>query len=847
MAKLFDRVKQAVSGGPYTGNVSVTLGSAVTGFRTFSDAGVSNSDVVSYVIEEAGAWEVGTATYSTTGPSLTSRTVSSSSNSNTHIDLTSAAIVYSAAARADIVNLREANDFTVAPTVGSVPLALRDLSNVQFTTSLTGGNARDLQDILEETVNVKDFGATGDGVTDDTTAIQEALDAVAAARRGIVYFPPGRYLYSATLDLTGASGDLVEGAAIVGRGATLVHHVTTTMTDALSLVYCNNLTIDGLIFEGPGTESYGLNVGSAAIHVQSSCQDVTIQNCSVYDHWTGWSIDHSGAGKAKIVNCHVRGYGRAAILQTNSAGTGVIVGNMILAPGVTAPANGAIQVAGDGTVVVGNYIEGASGSSYGIVCASTSAYVTIAGNTLIAPDGSTSSGIYCDSPDPCTITGNFLLGWRKGIRVRGSGKVVSGNLVDGHATATGEGICLGIGANYVTSGTVSGNTVRRYSTGITGESLAVEKVTVCGNELSDSVSTEINTTSWNSNSKVLDHLNITPAKAMYHDSHFYTGGIGFVASTALAVSTISASYTGVLVKGVASQSGSLQEWQDNSANVLSRVNRAGYLTTLRTSAPTDAHLSNNELAFWYDEANARLAARAKNSSGTAINALGSVVRYDTGTSGTNVPLLDGTNTWSNVQTFSSGINVGDANTTLTAAAGVLSIEGKVAKTAGKETIWVPASAMIARTTNGAAAGTAETSTNKVMQKTLDFDQTTAEYAQFTVTFPKSWNEGTVTFVPYWTAASGSGTVTWTLAGVALSNDDAIEAAFGTAQSSTDTLIATGDMHVGPESSAITIAGSPAANDVVVFQIARDISDTLSADARLLGVKVLFTTDAANDD
>jgi hypothetical protein len=166
---------------------------------------------------------------------------------------------------------------------------------------------------------------------------------------------------------------------------------------------------------------------------------------------------------------------------------------------------------------------------------------------------------------------------------------------------------------------------------------------------------------------------------------------------------------------------------------------------------------------------------------------------------------------------------------------------------GKETIWVPASAMVARTTNGAASGTAETSTNKVMQKTLDFDQTTAEYAQFTVTFPKSWNEGTVTFVPYWTAASGSGTVTWTLAGVALSNDDAIEAAFGTAQSSTDTLIATGDMHVGPESSAITIAGTPAADDIIVFQVARDISDTLSADARLLGVKVLFTTDAANDD
>ena len=58
-----------------------------------------------------------------------------------------------------------------------------------------------------------------------------------------------------------------------------------------------------------------------------------------------------------------------------------------------------------------------------------------------------------------------------------------------------------------------------------------------------------------------------------------------------------------------------------------------------------------------------------------------------------------------------------------------------------------------------------------------------------------------------------------------------------------------DLDVSGESSAVTIAGSPAAGDEVFFQIfrdANDASDDLSADARLLGVKLFFTTGAAND-
>ena len=173
----------------------------------------------------------------------------------------------------------------------------------------------------------------------------------------------------------------------------------------------------------------------------------------------------------------------------------------------------------------------------------------------------------------------------------------------------------------------------------------------------------------------------------------------------------------------------------------------------------------------------------------------------------------------------------------------------IANNVGLQTIWAPAVSMYTRTTNGAASGTVETATSLVMRKTWDFDTTTQEFAQFQVMFPKSWNEGTVTFAPVWTAASGTGGVVWGLAGVALSDDDAFNTAFGTAQTSTDTLITAADVHVGPTSAAITIAGTPAEGDLVCFQVNRTVADggdTLAADANLLGVRLFFTTNAAED-
>lgn len=172
---------------------------------------------------------------------------------------------------------------------------------------------------------------------------------------------------------------------------------------------------------------------------------------------------------------------------------------------------------------------------------------------------------------------------------------------------------------------------------------------------------------------------------------------------------------------------------------------------------------------------------------------------------------------------------------------------------GKHTLWIPAAAMKPYTTNGPSGPTVvEISTNtQPMVLSLDFDASTQEFAYFSIRMPKSWNLGTVTFFPEWSHPSTSTNfgVVWGLDAVATSNDDPMGASYGTAQTSADTGGTTNDAYEGPESSAITIAGTPAAGDLVHFRIHRDPSngsDTMAVDARLHGLTLIYTINAADD-
>ena len=238
------------------------------------------------------------------------------------------------------------------------------------------------------------------------------------------------------------------------------------------------------------------------------------------------------------------------------------------------------------------------------------------------------------------------------------------------------------------------------------------------------------------------------------------------------------------------------------------------------------------------------------------------------TNGNEVALITATSSAVNEVTFvnaATGNNPsltasgGDTNVGLalkTKGSGVIQAEdsgGNVAavKIAGKETIWVPAAAMYAATTNGADAEQVETTATRPDMKVFDFDASTKQYTQFTIAMPKSWNEGTVTYQVYWApSTTNTGNAIFGLQGVACADGDTIDVAYGTAVNVTDAGIGTvEDQQITSESSAITIAGSPAAGEQSYFQLFRDAadgSDTFTGECRVLGVKLFFTTDAAND-
>jgi hypothetical protein len=143
----------------------------------------------------------------------------------------------------------------------------------------------------------------------------------------------------------------------------------------------------------------------------------------------------------------------------------------------------------------------------------------------------------------------------------------------------------------------------------------------------------------------------------------------------------------------------------------------------------------------------------------------------------------------------------------------------------------------------------ETTAGRPDMHVLDFDKDADEGAQFEIAFPKSWDEGVVKFQVMWAGLAATTGVAWGLEGVSVPDNSTIDVAYGTAVVVTDDAQgAVEEMLVSPLSGNVTIAGA-AVDTTTFFRIYRDVSDgndDLAGDARLLGVKLFFTTDAEND-
>jgi hypothetical protein len=124
---------------------------------------------------------------------------------------------------------------------------------ISYTAGFAGATAQTVQTKLEQYVSVKDFGAVGDGVANDTTAINNALLAVNAAGKVALYFPAGVYRYAGGGWL--GNGVVVTGA---GRDATTIRSIQATPVDGY-LFDCRGYGsgIRSMRFDATGTTQTG--------------------------------------------------------------------------------------------------------------------------------------------------------------------------------------------------------------------------------------------------------------------------------------------------------------------------------------------------------------------------------------------------------------------------------------------------------------------------------------------------------------------------------------------------------------------------------------------------------------
>ena len=177
---------------------------------------------------------------------------------------------------------------------------------------------------------------------------------------------------------------------------------------------------------------------------------------------------------------------------------------------------------------------------------------------------------------------------------------------------------------------------------------------------------------------------------------------------------------------------------------------------------------------------------------------------------------------------------------------------ETSNTAGRMMIPIMAGSMQPSASGGSGVLTnIATSANMPDVQTLNFHQSTQQHAQFAIPLPKRWNRGTITARFRWshaTAATNYGCV-WGIQAVAVSDNEAINQAYGTAAEVTDTGGTANRLYVSPETSAMTVAGTPADGDTVFFRVYRkaaDAADTLAIVSRLHGVDLFITTNAEND-
>lgn len=392
---------------------------------------------------------------------------------------------------------------------------------------------------LAEWVSVKDFGAAGDGVADDTAAIQAALSA-----HDHVIFPQGNYKISGTINLK--SGNVLIGAGY--SNTRIFRDTTVTPFDYFEGITVSGVKVSGIYFDGvaklgvtvaanrycalrfwdsnTGNRSNDIvvedckftyftsaefqpegNRGVVALHL---CDDAVVRGCWFEDN-RSTCVFYGSTKNLRVLDNYCIGeqapydlifqptQGLGSFCSGGSEGC-IIMGNRMRDTGYTS-----INCGGDGSVIANNVIRNPSYSGITINEGSSNPArdIVITGNSI---RDTYLSGISVFNADGFVIDGNNVVN----ARGAGNGQIrlfptsdglawpkngrISNNFIAGSDVTTLPGIRVNAGSNI----TVSGNTFFNNQSGMyirATNAAAAISLDIIGNVFKDNSSFAVETAS----------------------------------------------------------------------------------------------------------------------------------------------------------------------------------------------------------------------------------------------------------------------------------------------------------------------------------------------------------------
>jgi hypothetical protein len=185
----------------------------------------------------------------------------------------------------------------------------------QYDQGTTNAVNRPFNQKLAETISVKDFGALGNGIANDSVAVQNAWNAVKSSGGGILYFPPGTYL----INITGLGSDNV---SLLGTGTASI--INSYAANSFAVKY------DG------GYPAYGLVIKDLVFSDASNAQTkqglyINVGSNVYFDNVTfngfGIGLCLNGTIENTFVRCNFT-YNYCGVFDTTSTGSDTSITNV---------------------------------------------------------------------------------------------------------------------------------------------------------------------------------------------------------------------------------------------------------------------------------------------------------------------------------------------------------------------------------------------------------------------------------------------------------------------------------------------------------------------------------------